>query len=78
MLRAPAGKILAPTLPIMVVLLRWDAEIILTDAQAEMLSRMGAATINRRLAPERAKMLPRGRSHTTPGTLLKSQIPIRT
>jgi hypothetical protein len=30
------------------------------------------------LAPERAKLFPRGRSHTKPGTLLKSQIPIRT
>ena len=77
-LRAPAGKILAPMLPTMVTLLRRDGEIALTDAQAELLSRMSAATIDRRLAPERAKMLPRGRSHTKPGTLLKSQIPIRT
>jgi hypothetical protein len=29
-------------------------------------------------AGERAKRLPRGRSHTKPGSLLKSQIPIRT
>lgn len=77
-LRAPAGKILAPVLPTMVLLLRRDKEITLTDAQAELLSRMSAATIDRRLAPERAKMFPRGRSHTKPGTLLKSQIPIRT
>ncbi len=34
--------------------------------------------IDRHLAPERAKLFPRGRSHTKPGTLLKSQIPIRT
>jgi hypothetical protein len=39
---------------------------------------MSAATIDRKLAFERAKMMPRGRSHTKPGTLLKSQIPIRT
>ena len=39
---------------------------------------MSAATIDRRLAPDRAKLLPRGRSHTKPGSLLKSQIPIRT
>src|SRR5690625_460141 len=77
-LRAPAGKILAPMLPTMVLLLRRDKEISLTDAQAELLSRMSAATIDRRLAPERAKMFSRGRSHTKPGTLLKSQIPIRT
>lgn len=77
-LRAPAGKILAPMLPTLVMLLRRDPEIVLTDAQAELRSRMSAATIDRRLGPERAKMLTRGRSHTKPGTLLESQIPIRT
>ena len=39
---------------------------------------MSAATIDRKLAGERAKLTLRGRSHTKPGTLLKSQIPIRT
>ena len=77
-LRAPAGKILAPALATMVMLLRRNKEIVLTDAQAGLLSWMSAATIDRRLAPERAKLFPRGRSHTKPGTLLKSQIPIRT
>jgi transposase InsO family protein len=77
-LRAPAGKILAPILPTMVLLLRRDNEITLTDDQAALLSRMSAATIDRKLVHERAKLFPRGRSHTKPGTLLKSQIPIRT
>lgn len=77
-LRAPSGKILAPILPTMVLLLRRDKEITLTDDQAALLSRMSAATIDRKLAQERAKLFPRGRSHTKPGTLLKSQIPIRT
>jgi len=77
-LRAPAGKLLAPMLPVLVPLLRRDGELELTDAQAELLVRMSAATIDRKLAPERARMLPRGRSHTKPGSLLKSQIPIRT
>ena len=36
------------------------------------------APAKKRLPPERAKLLSRGRSHTKPGTLLKSQIPIRT
>jgi hypothetical protein len=75
-LRAPAGRLLAPMLP--VPLLRRDGELVITDAQAELLMRISAATIDRRLAPERAKMLPRGRCHTKPGSLLKSQIPIRT
>ena len=77
-LRAPAGKLLAPMLPVLVPLLRRDGEIDLSDEQAALLGRMSAATIDRKLAGERAKMLPRGRSHTKPGSLLKSQIPIRT
>lgn len=48
-LRAPAGKIRAPMLPTMVVLLRRDKEIVLSDEQAVLLSQMSAATIDRRL-----------------------------
>jgi hypothetical protein len=39
---------------------------------------MSAATIDRRLADERAKHKTRGRVGTKPGSLLKSQIPVRT
>ncbi|MDR2565125.1 MAG: hypothetical protein LBC97_03520 [Bifidobacteriaceae bacterium] len=77
-LRAPAGKILAPMLATLIAMLRAEGEVDLDDAQAVLLAGMSAATIDRRLAPERAKLLPRGRSHTKPGSLLKSQIPIRT
>ena len=77
-LRAPSGKRLAPMLAVLVPLLRRDGELDLTDPEAALLIRMSAATIDRRLAPERFKMMSRGRSHTKPGTLLKSQIPIRT
>jgi hypothetical protein len=77
-LRAPAGKRLAPMLPVLVPLLRRDGELALTDEQAGLLMRISAATIDRRLARERAKLVPRGRSHTKPGSLLKSQIPVRT
>jgi hypothetical protein len=77
-LRAPAGKRLAPMLPVLVPILRRDGELDLTDAEAVSLMGMSAATIDRRLAGERAAMMPRGRSHTKPGSLLKSQIPIRT
>jgi transposase InsO family protein len=73
---APAGKRLA--LVVLVPILRRDGELDLTDAEAALLCRMSAATIDRRLAPERARMTLRGRSHTKPGSLLKSQIPIRT
>ena len=44
----------------------------------EMLRAMSAATIDRILRPDRAKTDLRGRSTTKPGTLLKSQIQIRT
>jgi transposase InsO family protein len=77
-LRAPAGKRLAPMLPVLVPILRRDGELDLTDAEAALLCRMSASTIDRRLAGERARLMPRGRCHTKPGSLLKSQIPIRT
>ena len=76
--RTPAGKRLAPMLATIVPLLRRDGEITMTDEEAALLVSMSAASIDRHLAPERAKLFPRGRSHTKPGTLLKSQIPIRT
>lgn len=77
-LRAPAGKRLAPMLPVLVPVLRRDEELDLSDSEAALLVAMNAATIDRRLAGERARMTVRGRSHTKPGSLLKSQIPIRT
>lgn len=75
---APAGKRLAPFLPEIVARLRACGELDLDDATAAKLSGMSAATIDRRLAPDRARLSPRGRSGTKPGSLLKSQIPIRT
>ena len=76
--RTPAGKRLAPMLPVLVPLLRRDGELDLSDHEAELLTTMSAATIDRRL--EGAKVLAgfRGKSHTKPGMLLKTQIPIRT
>jgi hypothetical protein len=58
-LRAPAGKRLAPMLPVLVPVLRRDEELDLSDAEA-LLVAMSAATIDRRLAGERAKMIMRG------------------
>ena len=75
-LRAPAGKRLAPMLGVLVPVLRRDGELDLTDGEAASLVAMSAATIDRRLAGDRAKMVARGRSHTKPGSLLKSQIQI--
>ena len=76
--RAPAGKRLAPMLEVVVPLLRRDGDIVLSDNEAALLVSMSPASIDRHLAPERDRLVARGRSHTKPGTLLKSQIPIRT
>jgi hypothetical protein len=77
-LRAPAAKRFAPMLAVLVPILRRDGELDLTEEEAALLMRMSAATIDRRLAGERATLTLRGRSHTKPGSLLKSQIPVRT
>ena len=77
-LRGPAGKLLAAATGYLVPMLRAERILVITDAQADLLVRMSAATIDRRLAHEREKMRLRGRSHTKPGSLLKAQIPIRT
>lgn len=76
--RYPTGKRLAPMLPALVAALRRDGELVMSDEEAALLSKMGSATIDRRLGPARKALMPHGRSHTKPGTLLKSQIPIRT
>ena len=74
----PAGKRLAPILPELVPILRRFGELDIDEDTAAALMSMSAATIDRRLAGERKKHELRGRSHTKPGSLLKSQIPIRT
>lgn len=76
--RGAAGKRLAPMLSTMVPLLRRDGDLELKDEDAELLIKMSAATIDRCLAKERRRLGLRGHSHTKPGTLLKSQIPVRT
>ncbi len=76
--RMPAGKRLAPMLGVLVPLLRRDGEVDLTDGEAELLVAMSAATIDRRLAGAKVLAGFRGVSHTKPGSLLKTQIPIRT
>jgi hypothetical protein len=77
-LGAPAGKRLAAVMGELVPRLRRFGELDISEATAVALLGMSAATMDRRLGPARAKMLPGGRSHTKPGSLLKSQIPIRT
>ncbi|WP_326548782.1 DDE-type integrase/transposase/recombinase [Mycolicibacterium sp. ND9-15] len=74
----PAGKRLAPMLAELVAVLRHFRELVISDETAALLVSMSAATIDRRLADERAKHKVKGRVGTKPGSLLKSQIPVRT
>jgi hypothetical protein len=74
----PAGKRLAPMLAELVAVLRHFGELVIDEDTVALLVSMSAATIDRRLASERAKYRLRGRCTTKPGSLLKSQIPVRT
>jgi hypothetical protein len=74
----PAGKRLAPMLGELVAVLRHFGELTIDERTAALLVSMSAATVDRRLAGERAKDRLRGRVGTKPGSLLKSQIPVRT
>jgi transposase InsO family protein len=77
-LDGPTGKRLAPGLPQLVAALRRHGELDIDDELAALLVSMSAATIDRRLAADRKQLELKGRSHTRPGSLLKSQIPMRT
>jgi hypothetical protein len=73
-----SGKRLAPFLPELVPHLEACGELRLGPEVREKLLSVSAATIDRLLAPERERLLPKARGKTKPGTLLKHQIPIRT
>ena len=77
-LGAPTGKRLAPIMSELVPTLRRFDELVISDDTEMALLAMSPATMDRRLAADRAKLLVRGRSHTKPGSLLKDSIPIRT
>ena len=62
----------------LVAVLRRFGELDIDEDTAALLAGMSAATIDRRLAPERKKTQSRDAARTKPGTLLKSQIPVRT
>jgi hypothetical protein len=74
----PCGRLLAAALPDLVPRLRRFKELRIDAATAAQLLTISPATIDRRLKADRAKLEPRGRSHTKPGTLLKESIPVRT
>lgn len=72
------GKRLKPVLVEVVERLEQCGEIVCDEETRAALGRISAATIDRRLGPERTKHQLKGRSGTRPGSLLKSQIPMRT
>ena len=77
-LGAPTGKRLAPVMGELVPTLRRFGELDISDQVAAGLVAMSAATMDRRLAADRAAMTLRGRCHTKPGSLLKDAIAVRT
>jgi hypothetical protein len=74
----PAGKRLAPFMAEAIEALERHGELALTPEVRDKLCRISAATIDRALAPDRARLRMRGRSGTKPGSILRRQIPIRT
>ncbi len=77
-LNGPAGKRLAPFMAEVVEVLERSGELEVSGEVRAKLVRVSAATIDRLLAPERARLRVRGRSGTKPGSILRRQIPIRT
>src|SRR5207249_1636485 len=72
------GKRLVAALPDLVDALEQEGALCLFASEREALLKMSAATIDRRLAATRAQHKPKGMCVTKPGTLLRSQVPIRT
>ena len=72
------GKRLQPILKEIIPILEKHQEIKLSAETRGKLLHISSATIDRLLAEEKKELASGPRSHTKPGTLLKSQIPIRT
>ena len=77
-LDGPTGKRLRPALPDLVTNLLAHGKLPDDPALIDGLLSMSAATIDRRLAPARAGTTLKGTSHTKPGSMLKSSIPLKT
>ena len=72
------GKRLAPFLKELVPVLKKFGEIDVTDEVEEKLLNISPATVDRLLKPVKKALNFTGTSSTKPGTLLKSEIPIKT
>jgi len=74
-LGAPTGKRLAPIMAELVPTLRRFDELVISDDIEMALLAMSPATMDRRLAADRAKLLVRGHSHTKPGSFVEGLDP---
>jgi len=72
------SKRLVPGLPALIDALERHGELVLDAQVRDLLCALSPATADRLLAPTRRAALPRGRTTTKPGSLLRHQIPIRT
>lgn len=72
------GKRLAAAMPATVEAMERFGELEVSGEVRDKLLAVSAATIDRLLAPDRARLALKGRTGTKPGSLLKHQIPIRT
>ncbi|MGH2659156.1 MAG: integrase catalytic domain-containing protein [Actinomycetota bacterium] len=77
-LGGPAGKRLAPFMAEAIEALERHGELELSPPVRTKLLAVSGSTIDRMLAPERARLRVRGRQGTKPGSILRRQIPIRT
>jgi hypothetical protein len=72
------GKRVAAAMAGTIAALERHGEVSLTEAQRAQLLAMSARTIDRLLSAKRRRLRLQGRAMTKPGSLLKSQIPVRT
>src|SRR5947209_4389790 len=72
------SKRLVPGLPALIDAMERHGELTLTADTRALLLSLSPATADRLLAPARRAALPRGRTTTKPGSLLRHQVPIRT
>ena len=78
-LDGPTGKRLRPALPGLIANLSAHGHLSGTaPAVVDQVLAMSAATIDRRLAPARTGLVAKPISHTRPGSMLKSSIPMKT
>jgi len=78
LLDQPCGKRLAPYLSEIIAVLKRCGELDIDEETELKLKTISAATIDRILGPVKRKEAFKPKSHTKPGSLLKTQIAIRT